>query len=79
MQTAQAGSAVSAADKDFFERNGYLVVRGLLSAEEVAALRRRADDMASPESNHTQRNREVRKATEQRWAEARAAEAGAGG
>jgi ectoine hydroxylase-related dioxygenase (phytanoyl-CoA dioxygenase family) len=78
-QAAQAGSAVSAADVASFVRSGYLVVRGLLSPAEVETLRRRADEVASPERDYIQRNRAARKEAERRWAQASAARAAAGG
>lgn len=79
MQAAQARSAVSAEDIAFFEKHGYMVVRGLLSPDEVAALRRRADEVVSAENNYSQRNREARKQAEQRWAATSAAQSGVTG
>ncbi|HVG98787.1 MAG TPA: phytanoyl-CoA dioxygenase family protein, partial [Chloroflexota bacterium] len=78
-QTQTAAPAVSAADLAFFEQNGYLVVRGLLSPAEVAVLRRRADEVAAPEREYAQRNREQRKEAELDWAAANAAQAAASG
>ena len=40
---------LSAADREFYRENGFLVVPGLLSPEEVAALRARADAIATGE------------------------------
>src|SRR5215218_669029 len=76
---AGADSPVSAADLAFFEQNGYLVVRGLLSAAEVEVLRRRADEVAAPEREYAERNRQRRKEAEQDWAAAGAARAAASG
>ena len=78
-QTAQAGRALSAADVAFFEQNGYLVVRGLLPPEDVAVLRRRADEVAAPEREYAQRNRQRRKEAELAWAASSAAQAVAAG
>jgi len=72
MQTVEARRAVSEADMAFFEKNGYMVLRGLLSPDDVAALRRRADEVASSENTYAQRNREARKQAEQQWAASRA-------
>ena len=77
MQTAQRTRSVSASDLAFFEKNGYLVVRNLLTPDEVETLRRRANEVASPESGYVQRNRETRKELERRAAAAGSAQAGA--
>jgi hypothetical protein len=68
MQTAARG-AVSEADLAFFERNGYLVVRGLLTPDEVQRMRRRADELVAPEREYSQSNRARRKAEEQAYVE----------
>lgn len=70
---------VSAVERASFERNGYLVMRGLLAPDEVATLRQQADQVVKPETNHSQRNRDTRKEAERAWAAAGAAPAGAGG
>ena len=75
MQTAARGT-VSAADLAFFERNGYLVVRGLLTPDEVQRMRQRADELVAPEREYSQANRARRKAQEQAYA---AVGRGAGG
>ncbi|HEX2516181.1 MAG TPA: phytanoyl-CoA dioxygenase family protein, partial [Chloroflexota bacterium] len=70
MQTAAqtAQEAVSAADLAVFERIGYLVVRGLLTPDEVQRMRQRADELVAPEREYSQANRARRKAQEQAYA-----------
>jgi ectoine hydroxylase-related dioxygenase (phytanoyl-CoA dioxygenase family) len=75
-QTARGASSISAADLAFFQKNGYLVVRDLLTPDEVETLRRRANEVAAPESNYVQHNREARKELERRAAVAGAAQGG---
>ena len=71
MQTVQARPTLSADDKAFFEKNGFMVLRGLLTPDEVAALRWRADEVVSSASSYAQLNRETRKQAEQRAAASR--------
>ena len=77
MQTAARGT-VSAADLAFFERNGYLVVRGLLTPDEVQRMRQRADELVAPEREYSQANRARRKAQEQAYASGAGQGAGRG-
>lgn len=79
MQTVQGTRVVSATDMAFYEKNGYLVVRNLLTPDEVETLRRRANEVAAPESNYAQRNRDIRKEAERRVGAATAPQADTSG
>jgi len=73
-----APSVIDAAGKSFFKENGYLVVRNLLTPEELEILRARANVLATPSNGHVSANRDARKAAEERSAKLALAAGGDG-
>ncbi|HEV2122520.1 MAG TPA: phytanoyl-CoA dioxygenase family protein [Chloroflexota bacterium] len=73
-----ARSVINDADKAFFKGNGYLVVRNLLTSEELQILRARSNVLAAPSNGHVERNRAARKEAEERWARTDVAAGGGG-
>lgn len=67
--TMSATSPLTAAAKEQYQRQGFVVLRGLLAEDETGALRRRADEIATDIEGYRRRDRGIRQALEQQWAD----------